>query len=1069
MLVFSKLNSNLIMRKIMLFLALLLGSAGAFAQNKTVSGKVTNERGQAVANASILEKNTKNGVTASSNGSFTITVKQGATLIISSAGYAPKEVSSNGDLNITLIVTGDLSEVVVTALGVKRRPKELGYSVAKVSNEDITNGHSPQLAQGLSGKVSGLAVYNVNNSVDPQVKITLRGYRSMTGNNEALVVVDGLPMPPGGSSSILNLINPNDIENVSVLKGGAAAALYGSDGVNGALVITTKKGSKGKAKVSYTHSTNIEKINILTLFQEKYGSGSHYAAGFGTAGWKPNYLDRMHDNWRSYENQQFGDAFDGSIRVAGRVLQDSSRQMLPYSNISGERERIYDIGLTVNNQASVSGGNDMSTFYLSFENNLTYGIVPADRAIRNGARFGATTETGRLKTGFNLNYVQASFDRTTFDFQNEAINQAGNIPVSTYRDWRNNKFASPNAWYNDYYTNPYFRLDNERTKYQDANINGTLDATYKLASWLSVYDKLSVMNTVRTQKSTTGKFIHSDYAKSKAYVPAGIDQADGAGITRAGTDFLGAVADNITNENLVNNELQLQASKDVKDFSIKGLVGFSTYERKAKSVSISSSSIVVPDVYNVDNRLGNLGGSEAISQYRKYGYYADALIGWQDKIFLHGFGRFDATSKFFTPTRETSQYSYFYPGFDVSAILTDIVPSIKSNVLSYAKLRLGYNKNGNDNIGVYQLDPTYPNGSGFPYGNVVGITVGNTLPDKDLKPEFVYTLEAGGEFQFLKNRVNLDVTYYNQRSIDQVVSVTVPATTGYTNLRINVGEVKNFGFETDLKVQIIKNKTFSWDANVRYSYNDNKVVKLYPGITEFLQAGYTYASAYIAVNRPFPIMKATSYTRDSLDRIIVNKATGYPLNTGALKDFGRTTPPHILGLGTKLKYKDLTLSTNWEYRGGNVFYSDLGRQMTFTGSGRWTEERAPFIVPNSSYNDGSGKFVTNDKPVNEAEYDYWVTYYRQIAENFVVPAWFIKMRDISLTYSLPSHIISKVKVLSAVNVGVYGRNLVTIVDKKNMFTDPEFSFTTGNGQGVNNTSQTPSVKQYGVTVNVNFK
>ncbi len=1060
------------MRKLALtVLSLLFLLTGAIAQQKiTVNGKVSDTKGIIIPGATIKEKGTKNGVAADNAGIFRIIVSQGATLSVSATGFAEKQISAAADLVIELFEDNkDLSEVVVTALGVKRRPKELGYSVAKVTNDEITNGHAPTIANSLSGKVSGLAVYNINNSVDPSVKITLRGYRSLTGNNDALLVIDGLPMPEGGSATILNLINPNDIDNVSVLKGGVAAALYGSAGVNGALVITTKKGVKGKAKVSYSHSTNIEKLNQLAQFQEKFGSGSHYAAGFGTASWKPNYLDRMHDNWRSYENQQFGDAFDGSIRIAGRVLQDSSRNMLPYSAISGERDRIWNTGLTVNNQASVSGGNDQSTFYLSYENNLTWGIVPEDRATRNGARFGATTETGGLKAGFNLNYVQASYDRTTFDFYNETINQAGNIPLSTYRDWRNNKFANPNGYYNDYYTNPYFRLDNERVKYQDANVNGTVDLTYKIRPWLNVYNKMSLMNNSRTQKNSVGKFIHSDYAKNLAYVPAGVDQGDGKGITRALTDFLGSVADNINTENVMNNEFQVQANKDFNSFSLRGLVGFSLYDRKTKSVSVNSSSIVVPGTFNVENRLGNLSGGESNTEYRKYGYYGEAQIGWRDEIFLHAFGRYDATSKFFKQTRPANMYSYFYPGLDVSAVITDIFPGIKNNVLSYFKLRGGYNKNGNDNINAYGLDPTFPNASGFPYGNTVGITVGDVLPDKDLKPEFVYSFEVGGELLLLKNRINLDVTYYSQRSEGQVVSVTIPRTTGYGTLRINVGKTKNWGIETDLKAQIVKSQDFSWDVSVRYAYNGNKILSLYQNVTEFFQAGFTYAGAFLIKDQSFPTMKAISYVRDSLGRIVVNKATGYPLNNGPLKNFGRTTPPHILGAGTRIRYKDLLLTTNFEYRGGNVMYSDLGRQMTFTGSGKWTDQRAPFIVPNSSYNDGTGKYVTNDKAVNEAEYDYWVTYYRVIAENFVVPAWFIKLRDINLSYNIPHKLVSKLNVLSGISVGLYGRNLLTIVDKKNQFTDPEFSFTNTNGLGVSTTTQTPPVKQYGVTLNVNFK
>lgn len=1061
------------MRKLFTTLVVAMLSFGIVtAQSRLITGKVTDSKGVPVSGATVKLKN-GGAVAADENGNFQINAATGDVLTITSIDYGTTtaKVSAASSLTIPLVTRENkLEEVVVTAQGVRKRPRELGYSVAKVTTAELTNGRSPQLAAGLAGKVSGLAVYNVNNSVDPTVKITLRGYRSLTGNNDALIIVDGLPMPPG-SATILNLINPNDIESVSVLKGGVAATLYGSDGVNGALVITTKKGTKGKARVSYTHASNIEKINNLTKFQEKFGSGSHYASGFGTAGWKPNYLDRMKDNWRSYENQQFGDEFDGSNRIAGRVLEDGSSLVLPYSNIKGERSKIWDVGHTMNNQASVSAGTDQSTFYLSVENNRTYGIVPGDWASRTGTRFSATTEAGRLKAGFNAGYVQANYDKSLFDFYNETINQAGNIPLSTMRDWRNNKFASPNAWYNDYFTNPYFRLDNERTNYQDINITGTVDLTYKITSWLNFYNKISALNNIRNQKNTVGKFVHSQWAKFSAFLPVGVDQGDGLGITRAGTDFNGSVTDVIGSENILNNEMQLQGNKDLGDWNVKGLAGFSIYDRKLKGVSVNSNSIVVPDVYNVSNRQGNLGGGENSFRYRKYGYYGELQFGWKDMVFLHGVGRFDATSRFYKPNRPSNMYSYFYPGVDLSAVVTDLLPSIKGNILNYAKFRVGYNKNGNDNLGnnFYGLDPTYPNSGGFPFGNTVGITVGDILPDKDLKPEFVKSFEVGGEFQLLKNRINLDVTYYSQKSEGQVVQVKVPNTTGYPNLLINVGETTNSGVEVDLKLQVIKAKNFNWDLNFRYAYNTNKVVKLYQGVPEFFQAGFTYAAAYIIEKESFPVMKAISYVRDTEGRIVVNKATGYPLTTGPLKNFGRTTPPHILGVGTSVNLGDFSLTANLEYRGGHVMYSDLGRQMVFTGSAKVTEDRAPFIVPNSSYNDGTGKFVPNDKAVNEAEYDYWVTYYRVIAENFVVPAWFIKLRDINLSYNLPASFVGKTKMFSGISLGLYGRNLFTIVDSKNQFTDPEFSFTNGNGLGVSTTAQTPPVRQYGITLNVNFK
>lgn len=292
------------MRKVMTLLtAFVLLCVLAIGQTRTITGKVRNDKGEVVPFATVAVKGTNRTVTADAEGNFKIEATTGDVLVISSTGQEAKEfkVGNGSDVSATLgSKDAQLEEVVVTAQGIRRRPKELGYSVAQINNSDIMVGRSPQLAQSLSGKVSGLAVFNVNNSVDPAVKITLRGYRSMTGNNDALLVIDGVPQP--GSQTMLALLNPNDIESISVLKGGQAGTLYGSAGVNGALVITTKRGAQGKARVTYSNATNIEQISFLPKFQDKYGNGSHYAATYGTAGYKTDYLERMKDNWRPFEN-----------------------------------------------------------------------------------------------------------------------------------------------------------------------------------------------------------------------------------------------------------------------------------------------------------------------------------------------------------------------------------------------------------------------------------------------------------------------------------------------------------------------------------------------------------------------------------------------------------------------------------------------------------------------------------------------------------------------------------------------------------------------------------------------
>jgi TonB-linked SusC/RagA family outer membrane protein len=1061
------------MKKIVtsLFLAVLV-FATANAQVRSVTGSVKDDKGVAVAYATVKVKGQSSAVVADANGNFKINAAANASLQVSATGFSSLEVkAASATLSIVLNRQVDaLNDVVVTAQGIRKKAKEIGYSYAKVSNDEITVGRSPQLTQALAGKVSGLAVYTVNNSVDPAVKVVLRGYRSLTGNNEALVVIDGMQT----TSTVLATINPQDVESVSILKGGQAATLYGSAGVNGALVITTKQGAKGKLKVAFSNSTNFEDISFLPSFQNKYGSGSqYYPYSYGEAGYNADPVFRAKENWRPYENQQYGDAYDGSQRIAGRVLEDGSKLIIPYADVPNVRRKSFDRGVSVNNQASFQGGDENGSYYLSVENQKINGIVPGDVSDRTGVRVKSTKEYGKLSTSFNASYTQIAYDRTTADFQNDIINTASWVDLTTMRDWRTNKFANPNGYYNDYYNNPYFNKDINRARYKDANFSGSFDMTYKATNWLSLYNRLGIMNNSRTGKNTTEKFTYSDWAKKSAYIPEPYTHDDDyPGIYRAISDVLGAVNDYSSTENVLNNEFQARMAKDLGIVQNKLTLGYSLYQRYTKNISVSSSSIVVPDVYNIANRQGNLSGSESNTTERKFGYYADLNTNLKDMewLNLNITGRYDATSRFFKTTRATNQYSYFYYGAALSFILTDAIPSLKSNTLNYAKLRTSYNKNGNDNIPLYGLDLAFANGANFPYGSNVGLTVGNTLPDANLKPEFVTAVEVGGEFSMFKNRVNLDLAWYNQSSVGQVLSVKVPNTTGFSNLLINVGEVKNFGYEADLKVQILRNTAVKWDANVKYSYNDNQVVSLYPGITAFAYGGYSYATSNVILGERFPMLKTNGYYWNA-DHTLrrVNATTGYPVQNTALTNRGGTLPRDMVGLGSSVSYKDFRFSFNFEYRGGNVMYADLGRQMTFTGSGKWTENRLDQVFANSYYLDAAGKEVANTSiKVREPEYALWVNNYRLIAENFVTPGWFIKLRDVNLSYSLPASLVKKSKIFSAANVAIYGRNLFTIVDKKNMYTDPEFSYTSGNGLGISNTAQTPPVRQYGFNVNFVF-
>jgi TonB-linked SusC/RagA family outer membrane protein len=1045
----------------------------AFAQEKTVSGKVTSsEDGSPLPGVSVLIKGSTKGVTTDGNGVYKISASTNTTLNFSFIGFTTQSVQVGGRAIVDVQLKADaaaFNEVVVTAQGIRKNIREIGYAYSKVATEDITVGRSPQLAQALSGKVTGLAVYNVNNSVDPAVKVVLRGFRSLTGNNEALVVLDGMQT----TSTILALINPNDIESVSILKGGQAATLYGSAGINGAIVITTKKGAQGKLKVSYSNSTNFEQISFLPDFQDQYGSGSHYYQSYGTAGYSNDYLVRLKGNWRPYENQQYGDAYDGSQRIQGRVAEDGSKLVVPYSAIPGIRFKTFDVGVSTNNQFSVQGGDEKSSFYLSAENQRIKGVVPGDKSERTGIRLSANKEYGKLTAGFNANYTQAAYDRTSADFYSEVLNQPANIPLTDLRDWQNNPLASPNGYYNDYLNNPYFVAGNNRRNYKDANITGNFNLIHKTTDWLQFTNRLGVMNNSRTGKDYTGKFLYSDWAKNKAYIPEPwTNDDDYDGIYRAISDILGSVKDYSRTENVINNEFQAQLTKDFGPLKNRLILGSSIYQRSTKEINIQSNSIVVPGIYNISNRQGELVGTEENTLERKLGYYADLTTNYKNWLIFNGTFRYDKTSRFYKPTRAKNFYSYPYYGAALSFIPTDAFPALKGKVLNYAKLRLNFNKNANDNVPLYGLDLAYSNGANFPYGNTVGLTVGNVLPDANLKPETVYSSEIGGEFQMFNDRVNIDFSAYSQTSKGQVITVKVPNTTGFSNLLINVGETKNWGYEGEFKYLIFRDQKINWDFSLRYSFNDNKVVDLYPGINEFQYGGYSYANTNVIKGQRFPMLKTDGYqyAPDGSGYVLVNGTTGYPLRQTTLSARGGTLPRHIAGLGSRFSYGSVAFTFNFEYRGGNYMFSDLGRQMTFTGAGGWTENRAPHIFPNSAILNADGKTVTPNTTVNvrEAEYALWVDNYRLISENFVNKAWFIKLRDVNLSYTVPSKVIAKTKIFSSASVAVYGRNLLTIVDKANFYTDPEFSFTTGNGLGINNTTQTPPVRQYGVNINLVF-
>jgi TonB-linked SusC/RagA family outer membrane protein len=1058
------------MRKFLTLLSvMMLCTMVAWAQG-SISGVVRDPAGDQVPFAIVKVEGTSVTTTADGNGVFSIKAPNGSNLVISGKGFESKTVLAASGFNTFTLVksqTGNTEDVVVTALGIKRKPRDLGTAIARVNANELTNGKAPNLAQSLTGKATGVLVQQSSGGVNNNTKIVLRGFRSISGNNDALIVLDGAPVP----QNVFNYLNPNDIADVVILKGGQAATLYGSDGVNGAILITTKKGSKQGFEVKYNTSVSFDEAAYLPETQDTYGNGSNYG-GLTAA-----------ENYRPFENQSYGDKYDGSLRTVGRKLGVNDSLMLPYAAIKKGRKGYFDLGTTISHDVSVSGGSADSRFYLSAQAVNIKGTIPGDKNDRYSIRAQTSRDFNKLSVNLQANVVNEKVDYTTSEYYFNVLNTAAHFDPEFYKDWKNNPYANPNGFYSAYSSNPFFEKANERAVDDKTFLNAVLELNYRVKPWLTLTNRSTYAYSNLFGKATVGSFVYNALAKSPGVVPASGPYAGSTSEDYSSQvkDIAGSVRDYSNFGGRLVNDFVITGKKDFNDFNLTALAGVNLQVRRARAISSGSSAVLIENLYNSQFRKGELTGGESKSEIRKYGYYADANLGYKGYLNLHLSGRLDGSSVFYDADRKRSQYQYAYYGADISAVLTDAIAGLKGlKYLDYLKIRASINKNGNDNLAAYSLVPVFGAGAGFPYGNIAGLTLGNNLPAPNITPEFITSYEGGVEAAFLDNRLNVEANVYYQKSEDQIVNTTTSPSVGYTGYTLNVGETTNKGFELDVKGQIIRKKNWSLDLSVRYSRNDNVVNEIAPGLDDINILSNANAQVYVKKGQAFPSLRATYYDRDPASgKIIVGATNGYPKLAVGLKDFGRTTPRDILGLTANLKYKAFSFAATAEYRGGHVIYNGIGRDLAFTGTGKITTsfDRKSFVVPNSVYQDNTGKYVNNTNIATQnGHYDYWVSYYRTIDENFVTSAAFWKLRDASITYSIPSNVVKKTRIFKAVTAGIFGRNLIMLTPKENQFGDPELltsaassGGTVGNGIGFNDTEGAlPSARAFGLTLNFTF-
>lgn len=1054
----------------------MFGCISAFTQTGSVTGRITDDNGNPLSFASVKLKNAKSGVIADTSGRFVIHANTGNTLVINAAGFAEKEVIVGSDNMTSIILAAGGSEltnvVVTTALGIQRQAKELGYATANVDNKTLTQAKSVNVQQALNGKVSGLNISTVNSGVFENSKINIRGIRSLTGNNQPMLVVDGAPTPLGYLSSI----PPDDVQTLTVLKSAASAAIYGPDAVNGVIIINTKRGGKTPT-VTLSSTVQATKVSFFPKLQKEFGQGAGEVTDpYGNYGYVP------------YENQQYGPKFDGEVKPLGVPLEDGSIQMVPYSNARyKDKVKFWNTGLTWQNTASIAGQD----FYVSIEDAKIKGLVPDDENRRTSIRFNGGKKYGNLSVSYGLNYIQQNYDvvneagftTSLPDAYNGGLfftvmQVASNVPLLDYKDWKNNKFAQYSNYYNEYAVNPYWLVDNIRQSGREDDFIGNLDVGYTFFPWLTATARLSTNLAFQSFKNTNAPIEVSDWAQTVGFY----------GISRNTTQYSnrpGFVFDNENFNSRINLEYFLSGNHDItKDLSFKYIAGGTVRQNRAKDVSLGGNNLVVPYLYNVSVRSGDASvpvfpnGNYNITS-RLLSAYGSVGFNYKNWAFAEFTGRNDWDSRLLKENR-----SFFYPAANVSVVLSDALPAIKeSGLISYAKIRAAVSKSGNVNLASYALNATYSQPAGFPFGNTSGFTANQTIPGKDLKPEFVNTIEAGVDISFLKNRINFDATYFHQKNTDQILQISQSVTTGYTIGIANAADFNNYGVEMDLGLSpLVKIGKGRIDLKLNATYNNNKVTRTYNnqpvvvgGSNQFIQNAISSPTInnVAIVGLPAFAFQLTDYVRDSATgKVIVDPITGLPSQAQGLVIKGRTLPLWVIGITPSFTLGNFSVSMTWDYKGGHNYFSGLGSDADFAGISARSAEygRQRFVFPNSVYHDGS-KYVDNTSiQVQDGNAGFWASAINTgVATNYYCSAAAWRLRELNITYTLPQKWTGNGKFIKRVSVSAVGKNLFLFVPTSNQWGDPEFNYSsTGNTFGIASSFQSPASRLFGGSLSIQF-
>jgi len=1044
-----------------LTLLLSLGTFVAFAQERTVNGTVSSsEDNSSVPGVNVVVKGTTIGTITDLDGNFSINVPSEESIVVFSyIGMVTQEILVGSRSTLDVLLHPDvqqLNEIVVVAMGLEKEKRSLNYATQNVDSKLITQSQQPNLANSLQGKVAGLSVRQSSGMPGSSTLMTIRGSTVLSGNNQPLMVIDGMPIESGtvftdniteervsssdASSRSLD-INPADIESIEVLKGPAASALYGLRAGNGVIIITTKSGSKskGKAVINFNTAYTADIVTKTPSLQSTYAQGTSGEFNQSTSrSWGPRISELG-----EYTNN-VGET------VVGKV----------YDNVTP----FFETGGTYNADLSVSGSGDMGNYSVSGGYTNQNGFIPTTGMTRyTGKLRGDFKVSPDLTVGGTMMYSQVSIDKIA-----SGSNLSNPLFTTYYAPRSYDLWGTPYSTESDPYAQIHYRsaMDNPRwslANNQFTEINdrviGNMNLTYKPLEWFSVKYQLGVDYFTNNQKEVYE--LGSGETGGRTSPPSG-----------------GELTDFSYSRRQINSTLNLIFDHNFSEaFKMNFVLGNEFYDIDGRTMKIRGSGFDIGGFHNISNTQSQIS-EEAISRRRVYGFYGNLTLSYKNLLFLTATGRNDKVSNLARENR-----SFFYPSVGGSFIFTEF---LKSDVFSFGKLRAGWATVGQ----AYDEDdyPTqniyYQGSSGvggfltdgiqFPFADRNAFAQDVLLKSADLKPLNKVSFEVGIDVRFFNDRIGIDYTYFTSDVNDQIFQVPIAASTGYQAELRNAGKLRSSGHEVSMNLNPIFNTNFRWDIGVNFTKFTNEVIELAPGVANIYLGGFTTPSIRALQGSTYPSIFGIGYQRDEEGRIVVldnpgNPYHGMPLQDPEAKKIGDVQPDFEMGFTNTFVFKGISLTALIDWRQGGEMFSGNNYLGQLYGALKITEDRETPVVLDAvkGYQDGDGNLVVtgeNDIAILRGE-EYWSDVLGEINEAQVYETTFVRFRELSLGYSLPGSML-KNSFFNTVSLSLVGRNLFLWTKYPNF--DPETS-TTGavNGQGLEYVAH-PQIASFGGRINVTF-